>query len=346
MRNNYAIFVFLSGLTACGADVPFETAERHGRRSDPIINGDKALEADLDSTVVILDGSGVTCSGTLIAPTVVLTAAHCVKVFDPDTNSFTDTLPATDRTVVAGSLRATDPNAHEYAVATIRVTGFDGTIHPDPGNNPEQLGKADDIALLLLESPVSEQAPTLLLPPSRVEPSLLDGAPLRIAGYGATDVLLSNQKEGDLYVGDTEIERRNDFEMLAGSMNTADTCLGDSGGPAYYFDGGVRFLVGVTSRGAEDANAQCGDGGIWTLAPAYEDWIVEQSDGAYPPDPSAPSASAASGSGGDPNLTDGGCTCRFHGQRRATGWPWLIGLLLAAVWRRRDRQSPYFAFLN
>lgn len=338
MRNNCAIFIFLSGLAACGTDLPVETAERHGRRSEPIINGEKALEPDIDSTVAILDGGSVSCSGTLIAPTVVLTAAHCVKVFDPDTKTFNETLAATERTVVAGALRATDPNARAYAVASIRVTGFDGTIHPDPGNNPEQLGKADDIALLLLESAVSEQASTLLLPPSRIEPSLLAGAPLRIAGYGSTDVLLSNQKEGDLYVGDTELERRNDFELLGGRLNTADTCLGDSGGPAYYLDDGVRHLVGVTSRGAEDANAPCGDGGIWTLAPAYESWIIEQSDGAYPPDPSAPSASAASGSGGDPNLTEGGCSYRFHGQRRATGWPWLIGLLLAAVWRRRDRK--------
>src|SRR6187549_3749514 len=47
---------------------------------EPIVNG--TLSSANDDAVIGVFGGGSACSGTLIAPTVVLTALHCVAGFD------------------------------------------------------------------------------------------------------------------------------------------------------------------------------------------------------------------------------------------------------------------------
>ena len=65
-------------------------------------------------------------------------------------------------------------------------------------------------------------------------------------------------------------------EMAAGG-NSVDSCFGDSGGPLYLKTEVGDYLVGVTSRGYDDAIDFCGEGGIYTRADAVVDWIEEES---------------------------------------------------------------------
>ena len=65
---------------------------------------------------------------------------------------------------------------------------------------------------------------------------------------------------------------------------TLDTCNGDSGGPAYLnlSDGsqrGIFKVAGLTSRAANSSTVNCGDGGIYTLIPAYLPWLYEVTNG-------------------------------------------------------------------
>jgi hypothetical protein len=55
----------------------------------------------------------------------------------------------------------------------------------------------------------------------------------------------------------------------AGGRAAHDTCGGDSGGPVFWIQDGLAWLVGVTSRAApgvqQNATLHCGGGGIYTL---------------------------------------------------------------------------------
>ena len=62
--------------------------------------------------------------------------------------------------------------------------------------------------------------------------------------------------------------------VLAGQG--ADTCSGDSGGPAFIILGNEYYLAGVTSR-ALDPGGRCGPGGVYTLiTPRIVNWLRSQ----------------------------------------------------------------------
>src|SRR4051794_25736095 len=84
----FVLLAATAALSACGGGAA--SVDAVGRSEAPIING-TACEADAEPTVVAIlvdatvslggftqDVKTVTCTGTLIAPDVVLTAAHCV----------------------------------------------------------------------------------------------------------------------------------------------------------------------------------------------------------------------------------------------------------------------------
>src|SRR5438067_6616761 len=73
--------------------------EAHRTAAPAITNGDTD---DGDPAVVALRHQGVTiCTGTLIAPRVVLTAAHCLALGDDQLDVFLGSDPSRDGPVVA-----------------------------------------------------------------------------------------------------------------------------------------------------------------------------------------------------------------------------------------------------
>lgn len=57
-------------------------------------------------------------------------------------------------------------------------------------------------------------------------------------------------------------------------LEEVDTCKGDSGGPLYLEVSQGKFkIIGITSRRIPGDGLPCGPGGIYTCAPAYNDWI-------------------------------------------------------------------------
>jgi V8-like Glu-specific endopeptidase len=269
-------------LAGCAPD---DGAEAVGARRARIIGGHVATPAELMATVALVRADDAFCSGTLVAPRLVVTAAHCVTQRDRATGAFTEPYAASEVGVAAG----VDGVIGEAArVAQVIAADFDGDARADAGDNPEGLGRAHDIALLVLESPFGAVAPAEVLPADAL---LASGDALVIAGYGVTAP--GRQDRGRLRVGATRLVRRSATELYA-AADDADACAGDSGGPAYRYDedAGVAQLVGVSSRGAADAAAMCGDGGIWTIAPAYEPWLREAAAGAYPEPVAAPAPPA------------------------------------------------------
>lgn len=203
------------GAVACNADALAPTDEaRIESTAQPIIGGSTA---PFDDSVVNLS---IGCTGTLIRPNVVLTAAHCLPGgranFGPAVGQFTT------------SIRTVDTFASRRYGAGLFAGG--------------------DIALLRLET----DAPAEFVPlPFNATVPLTDaehtGAEVRTVGYGNTDGMAGTgygtRRQVTHYILGVE------SEFIVTGTETANTCQGDSGGPTFMQIGGVEHVIAVTSFG-------------------------------------------------------------------------------------------------
>ncbi len=281
-------------------------------RMAPIIDGRVANTSELYGTVAIVltEDNSPSCTGTLIAPRVVATAAHCVVEQEEGGEAIIRNFAPSELMVVAGVVDISEANeAQAYALSKI-------VVHPDypnldnASNDPSGAGRYDDVALLVLEREVTTLTPVAIPTIEEVTDRLVSGALVTISGYGTINA--EGEGGGLLYIAETPFDSRVDVELVLGKSGEPDTCPGDSGGPAYLVLGGKAELVGITSRSAADATVTCGEKGVYGFAPAYRDWFASSSDGLY--DPGAPTEP-----GGpvtpeepvtcDPNTEDCGETC-------------------------------------
>ena len=230
-----------------------------------VVHGQQETQAGLRSTVALLDQQGdYFCTGTLIHPRVVLSAAHCLETASPDqVKVSSEVLTAMN---VSQSKRI-----NVQSIVLHEDYGWDGEI-----THPSGIGQVNDIAILILSEAASQES-TPLLPESLIRDTLTEGTSLTISGYGINN--LQTGDDGKLYTGQVPLVYLGDSEFLAGEEgDQTDTCNGDSGGPVYITADGVRYLIGVTSRAANTSSIPCGDVGIYTFASSYFSWILETSE--------------------------------------------------------------------
>ena len=299
----------LAALTAPAVAGPTATA--------PVIGGTRTADGAFPGVGALLYSFGgqtmAGCTGTLIAPTVVLTAAHCL---DPEvTGGLAPSGFTFDHDTVSHSPTPVYPVA-----SAMKHAQFD--INSLPGG----LGQVYDIGLVFLSTPVTDVAP-VRMPTAEQATALAVDTELRIVGYGQTSDADPNST-GVMFDAATGIRELNSFEMRV-SSGTPDpqNCHGDSGGPALAdFDGELR-VVGVVSRSYQ--SGQCDNGGVDTRVDAYLPWIAANVPDGLPcgsgPAEACPVAE-----------DDGGC-CSTGGDRRAPG-PLAIGAAVAAVLARRRRR--------
>ncbi|HEY0070383.1 MAG TPA: trypsin-like serine protease [Chloroflexia bacterium] len=200
--------------------------------------------------------AGYYCSGTLIAPRVVVTADHCEDV------------------------------PRGYHITRVFLGGSD-IYQPGQGETVpvlEQFSHPEvDLRVLVLE-----RAATVKHRPV-ADVALLSGAThATVVGFGNVDrdgsFGYGRKLRAEVPITTPDCAAVGDAkeygclpgrEIVAGHTGLqVDSCTGDSGGPLYLkANGDEYFLVGVTSRGQRSASTVCGDGGIYVRVDLYLDWI-------------------------------------------------------------------------
>jgi V8-like Glu-specific endopeptidase len=175
------------------------------------------------------DGTWEECSGTLIAPKVFLTAAHCDE----------------------GLSRVAVTFDSSYDAST--GTTYWGTWHADPAYNQAQ-SDPHDIAVVVLDKAPKGITPARLPRAGQLD-SLKVGDPIVAVGYGAQSVTMgaggANFHYADIrYVATGSVNAMN-ASWIRASMNPATgdggTCYGDSGGPNFLGD--TNIVAGTTITG-------------------------------------------------------------------------------------------------
>jgi hypothetical protein len=317
MRKYPFVAAFAALAAAC---VPVENTSS---AREPIIGGTRTPEGEYPGVGALYIATGfgfgqATCTGTLIAPDVVLTAAHCV-----DPSFIADYIPSF--TLAHNTTSGIPPLT--TGARTIAHPNFSLNAFPPPG-----VGRWYDIALLILAQPVTTVEPVRLPRASEIT-QLVEGKELHIVGYGkTTDSTLSTG--GVMYHALTDLVDVGDYELQIASPGSPQNCQGDSGGPALADLGNGLRVVGVVSRSATN-QPDCNDGGTDTRVDAYFDWIEENApqvcipgDPVCDPDP----VEADAGVDGEPTDEGGGCSSTH---------PSSVAILLVALWlavRRRHTQ--------
>jgi hypothetical protein len=230
-------------LFACGSSSSTAPVPLGGDLDTRIVNGVPSTTAD-DAVVMLTERGQFSCTGTLVAPNLVITARHCVTDMDETSECGTFTTDHSPSSIgVALGVHANQGRA---------VARGKQLFHEN-----QTSGCSYDIALILLDQDV----PGAAIAKVRLTTTSA-GEPASTVGYGdnGSGNLTNGRYRKDgikidavgaaSYVFKTKRGQTMPVDVKPGELLTGEsTCYGDSGGPLFDDKGSI---VGVTSRGIDD----------------------------------------------------------------------------------------------
>ncbi|HEY5939076.1 MAG TPA: trypsin-like serine protease [Kofleriaceae bacterium] len=258
----------------------------------PVVGGTPVPAGNWRDVVAVFAEDSI-CSGTLIAPDVVLTAGHCVEAGPIE--------------VLVDTVDYGDPGGDIIPVKWSRA-------YPDWQHRY-------DIGVIMLEH-VARPKPRMIASACTTRELLVAGAEVRAVGFGLASESGSDHntqlREAVLPVIDPtctldaacESSIAPHGEFIAGGNGT-DTCFGDSGGPIFIDTPEGPALVGVVSRGLATPGLPCANGGVYVRADKVTSWLKSVTgsaitrtscEGRTDSDPSSPDSGGCSSASRTPGV--------------------------------------------
>lgn len=255
-------------------EVPTAAPTDNGAQAS-IVAGRAASIAEFPSLAYIeaqVGKGGFACTGTVVAPRLILTAAHCIE--SQESGAFT---PPSAYAVATGT--TTPREAVETNVFRVVET------HIFPGFDPGNL--RGDAGILVLDRPTA--APPLAMASAADAALYAGGAPVQLAGWGLTR---ANARKGPGSLRATAMtvqapglcksKTRSFYRPFSttGQLCTLATppksggCFGDSGGPAIAQRAdGVLVHLGIISSGGPFCSTKLPN--ILTRTDLVSTWVAE-----------------------------------------------------------------------
>ena len=222
----------------------------YSNKLKPFIKGGTVTSSYKQVGAIRLDGLPH-CTGTLVAPQTVLTAAHCVA-------GYARQIRDGRFTFATGASAFAPDRVFKVATGDYPKDETGGFFY-----NPESY--EDDIGILYLDFPTD--LPLVNIHSGLPDWTTLKALPILFVGYGYNVIDGGMVGAGIKREAVWKIDRVDNRTIAWVNPNTS-TCSGDSGGPALYTQASAFLVVAITSAG----DATCTEGRN-TRVDAYLAWL-------------------------------------------------------------------------
>ncbi len=308
--------------TSCSPHEPWEPPDELYEKVGGIIGGTPTSGWPAVGAYLIDGGYGGMCTATLVAPDVLLTAAHCVEYSGND-----------DMFYVGDDVNNATWNDLWDIDQAIAHPGYNWNGSP-----------YHDVAVLLLNQPLFGVDPI----PANTTPfeNSWVGDWFHYVGFGVDDYYGGNNA-GIKRETDIQLYEYYSWEYVHYTEGT-NTCSGDSGGPSMVELGGDWYVAGINSfvQAIENNQDACHGIGVEMRVDADLDFFDDYFD-PYPGDDDAGDDDASDDDAGDDDAGDddddgqylvgpeNDCSCSQHATARPASAAALLVLALGWLIRRR-----------